>query len=387
MHASTMYIRRTKTKTAEHGEDSFTYRIVESVREGTQVKQRTLLNLGKDFAIEPAHWPLLAARIEQLLQGSAPRQAELFTLADEVGQLLEAAAERYSTLIIAKLTQPLLAVATPEQDYHSVDINYIEASQARSIGAETKETRLYCYSDQKAKKEQAIRNRFHVRLEGALNRLNVGLGKKGTIKNVAKIHERIGRLREKNSRVAQDYRIEVIADDKKNNAIRIDWQRESKSTQKDQHCGVYCLRTNIPDWSEQQLWTTYIMLTEIEATFRSLKTDLGLRPVFHHKEDRVTGHLFITLLAYHLVHTLRYQLKQQGIHFSWDSIRNLMSTQQRITLTLPTDDNKTIHLRTTTQAEARLKQLYTALSIKPDPLGKSKTIIDNKKSVVPFEIN
>ena len=141
-----------------------------------------------------------------------------------------------------------------------------------------------------------------------------------------------------------------------------------------------------PDWSEEQLCTTYIMLTEIEATFRSLKTDLGLRPVFHHKEDSVTSHLFITLLAYHLVHTLRYQLKQQGIHLSWDSIRNLMSTQQRITITLPTDDNHTIHLRTTTQAEARQKQLYAALSIKPDPMGKCKTIIDNKKSVVPFEL-
>jgi Transposase DDE domain. len=137
------------------------------------------------------------------------------------------------------------------------------------------------------------------------------------------------------------------------------------------------------------------MLTEIEATFRSLKTDLGLRPVYHQKEDRVTGHLFITLLAYHLVHTLRYQLKQQGIHscpersrrVSWDSIRNIMSTQQRITITLPTDDSKTIHLRTTTQAEARQKQIYAALSIKSDPIGKFKTIIDNKKSVVPFEIN
>ena len=182
----------------------------------------------------------------------------------------------------------------------------------RTIDAETKETRLYCYSDQKAKKEQAIRSRFHVRLEEALDKLNAGLDKKGTLKKVAKIHERIGRLREKNSRVAQDYRIEVIADDEKNNAIRIDWQREPKRAQKDQHCGVYCLRTNIPDWSEEQLWTTYIMLTEIEATFRSLKTDLGLRPVFHHKEERVTGHLFITLLAYHLVHTLRYQLKQHG---------------------------------------------------------------------------
>ena len=204
------------------------------------------------------------------------------------------------------------------------------------------------------------------------------MGKKGTVKNYVKILERIGRLREKNSRVAQDYRIEVLANDEKNNAIRIDWLREPKSAEKDQHCGVYCLRTNIPDWSEEHLWTTYIMLTEIEATFRSLKTDLGLRPVFHHKEDRVTGHLFITLLAYHLVHTLRYQLKQQGIHLSWDSIRNIMSTQQRITLILPTDDKITIHLRTTTQVEARQKQLYTALGIKADLIGKCKTIIDNK---------
>lgn len=135
------------------------------------------------------------------------------------------------------------------------------------------------------------------------------------------------------------------------------------------------------------MWSTYTRLTEIEATFRSLKTDLGLRPVFHQKEARVTGHLFITLLAYHLVHTLRYQLKQQGVHLSWESIRNIMSSQQRLTITLPTEDNKTIHLRTTTQVDARQKQIYAALSIKPDLIGKCKTIIDNKKSVVPSEIN
>jgi hypothetical protein len=146
-----MYIRRTKTKTAEHGEDSFTYRIVESVREGTQVKQRTLLNLGKDFAIEPAHWPLLAARIEQLLQGSAPHQAELFHLADDIGQLLEATAERYSDLLIAKLAQPL-AIATPEQDYHRVNINHIEAAQARSIGVET----LACHAVRQLQLDQKL---------------------------------------------------------------------------------------------------------------------------------------------------------------------------------------------------------------------------------------
>jgi transposase len=281
-------------------------------------------------------------------------------------------------------------VQDPRDQDNAVLVRETEQSKVtlyRAIDAETGETRLYCHSDQKAKKEQAIRNRFHVRLEEALDKLNAGLDKKGTIKNYAKILERIGRLREKNSRVAQNYCIEVTADDEKNNAIRIKWRREPQSEQKDHHCGIYCLRTNIPNWSEEQLWTTYTMLTEIEATFRSLKTDLGLRPVYHHKEDRVTGHLFITLLAYHLVHTLRYQLKQQGIHLSWDSLRNIMSTQQRITITLPTDDNKTIHLRTTTKPELRQKQIYAALSIKPDPIGKCKTIIDKKKSVVPFEIN
>ncbi len=128
------------------------------------------------------------------------------------------------------------------------------------------------------------------------------------------------------------------------------------------------------------------MLTEIEANFRSLKTELGLRPVYLKKEGRVTGHLFITLLACHLVRTLRYQLKLQDIHLSGESIRNIMPTQQRMTLTLPTDNDTIIHLRTTSKAETRQKQIYTALNINPDPIGKFKTIVD-MKSVVPTETN
>ncbi len=131
-----MYIRRTKTKSLDNGEAYYTFRIVESVRLENKVKQRTLLNLGKDFAIAPEHWPLLTARIKQLLQGSPPQQQELFELADDLSQLLESTAHRYSALITAKLAQPI-DVATPAQDYHGVDINHIETAQARSIGVET----------------------------------------------------------------------------------------------------------------------------------------------------------------------------------------------------------------------------------------------------------
>ena len=207
---------------------------------------------------------------------------------------------------------------------------------------------------------------FHVRLEEAPAKLNAGLDKKGMVKNYVKTLERIGRLREKNSRVASAYRIEATADADKNNAIRIEWQRESQSDQKDRHCGIYCLRTNIKDWSEQQLWSTYTLLTRIEATFRSLKTDLGLRSFAISKKRALPGTCSLLYRLTIWCIPCAINSNKQGIYLSRDSIRILMSNQQRLTITLPTDDSKTIHLQTTTQAEVRQKQLYNVLNIKSD---------------------
>ena len=123
------------------------------------------------------------------------------------------------------------------------------------------------------------------------------------------------------------------------------------------------------------------MLTELEATFRSMKTELGMRPVYHQKEERVTAHLFITLLAYHLVHTIRYQLKTKGIHLSLNSIRQQLSSQQRITVSMTSIDQKTIFIRTTSKAEAMQKKLFDALEISTVPIGNVKTIIDKTKNL------
>jgi hypothetical protein len=95
--------------------------------------------------------------------------------------------------------------------------------------------------------------------------------------------------------------------------------------------GVYCLRTTLVELDNATLWRTYTMLTNLESVFRSLKTDLGLRPVFHQVERRVEGHLFISVLAYRFVHMLRLRLKGQGIDDSWETLRQAMSTQQRVT--------------------------------------------------------
>ena len=109
------------------------------------------------------------------------------------------------------------------------------------------------------------------------------------------------------------------------------------------------------------------MLTDLEAVFRSLKSELGLRPVYHHKEERAEGHLFITVLAYQAVQVLRHKLKEQGIHDSWRTLRETFSVQQRVTATFKQRDGRTLHVRKTTTAEPKLAKLYAALNLPAAP--------------------
>jgi len=148
-------------------------------------------------------------------------------------------------------------------------------------------------------------------------------------------------------------------------ASAIHWQRTKTIEQT--LPGVYCLRTNQERWDETTLWHTYTMLTDLEAVFRSLKSELGLRPVFHHKPDRVSGHLFISVLAYHLVHTIRFQLKACGIDLSWEGLRRELAGQDRVTVELKRADGKTLHIRKATRPEPRQQVIYDALGIADRP--------------------
>ncbi len=174
---------------------------------------------------------------------------------------------------------------------------------------ETKETLLYCHSSMREKKDQAISDRFTERFIEELQKLNNGLQKRRCIKKYDKVLIKLGRLKEKYSRVAKLYTISVEKDEARDKATKIKWMQIPPKDTTDKYPGVYCLRTSQTDWDEATLWKTYVMLTDLEAVFRSLKSELGLRPIYHQKTDRVSGHLFITLLAYHLVHAIRYRLK------------------------------------------------------------------------------
>jgi transposase len=236
------------------------------------------------------------------------------------------------------------------------------------------ETFLYCYSEQRAKKEDGINQRFVERFESALQKMHDGLAQPRTTKKIDKIWERIGRLKEKSHGIGQYYDITVVPDDKHINAIAITWQQRPITTGRLANPGVYSLRTNETTWNADRLWHTYVMLTDLEAVFRSLKSELRLRPIFHQKPERSAGHLFITVLAYQFVQIIRRCLRAQGINASWQTIRDTMATQRRVTVTFRRADSKTLHVRKATQAEPEQQVIYRALGVNATPGGVHKMI-------------
>ncbi len=240
---------------------------------------------------------------------------------------------------------------------------------------ETQETLLYCHSSQREKKDQAINDRASSRLEEALQKLADGLQKKRCLKKYDKVMVKIGTLRQKYSRASKQYTISVEKDDISGNATKMTWQHKAVENTTDSYPGVYCLRTSHANWDEALLWNTYTMLTDLEAVFRSLKSELGLRPIHHQTTDRVAGHLFITVLAYHLVHTIRFRLKQEKIHSNWSSIRNILSNQSRVTVSMQCKSGSTVHIRKSTRPEPKQQEIYSALGIKSHPGKTIKTTI------------
>jgi len=271
---------------------------------------------------------------------------------------------RYPYLVVSRKKHrefdEALAVVVKKDDECTVKAQQV-------FDEETQETLLYCHSTRREKKDQAIGDRFVGRLEEELVKLNNGLQKKRCLKKYDKVMVKIGRLRQKYSKVSSRYTISVKKDEQTGNATGITWKQQPQPETTDTHPGVYCLRTSQTDWDESTLWNTYTMLTDLEAVFRSLKSELGLRPVHHQITTRVSGHLFITVLAYHLVHTIRFRLKQAGIHSSWSSIRTTLSTQCRMTVSMLCKDGSTVHVRKSNRPETNQQEIFSALSLKNHP--------------------
>jgi transposase len=237
---------------------------------------------------------------------------------------------------------------------------------------------LYCYSKQRHNKEKDIKDTKVASFEKCLNDLRNGLTQPRKMKKTDKVKEKIGRLRQQYSRVSQHYQITVHTGQNLDIATDITWVQDSKELERS-YSGTYSLRTNVTDLAPQNLWRIYMMLAEAESCYRCLKSEAGLRPNYHRMEGRIDGHIFISLLAYHLIATIQMRLKQQSIFLSWDMIRKQMLTQVLVTSVLQHKNGHITRVRTASNPEEFHKKIYHALRLSTKPCGYRKTIFEPPK--------
>jgi hypothetical protein len=246
--------------------------------------------------------------------------------------------------------------------------NKVEAQLFKKDG----EIYLYCKSNLKSKKEKSMQSRFSQNFEEQLIHISKSIHKKGCTKKYQKVIERIGRLKEKYSRISRFYEINV--EEKDGLANKITWKYHQEKSNR-QFSGNYCLRTTRDDLFEKEIWEIYVMLNEIEDAFRSMKSDLLMRPIFHQKEHRSDSHIFTTVIAYHVLHSIRTCLKEYGINTSWSYIRDNLSTHCRVTNRFKTKDGRITFIRKCSDPEEFHKMIYDALSLEHIPCKSKKLTI------------
>jgi len=232
---------------------------------------------------------------------------------------------------------------------------------------------VYCESSARALKENSMKTRFQGYYEAGLKELAASLTKTRGIKKYGKVMERLGRLHEKYPTIAHYYQLDVQHDG--DTVKGLTWNIDREEELRSRFSGNYYLRTSRSDLDAKELWSLYVMLNRVEDSFRYLKSDLGLRPVYHQKDKRMEGHLFISVLAYHLLASIQKRLMEKAIHYRWDTIRMRMSNQTRVTTSITTEKGERIHIRATTDPEPFHFEIYRALGLPLRPLNtkRSKT--------------
>ena len=228
---------------------------------------------------------------------------------------------------------------------------------------------VLCISEGKKAKEAAICRRWTERVSEDLAGLQNSINK-GNIKQIDKINKKLGRLEERYAGLNKYFSINILED-----KSRIGYASELKFEEKQVFDfdednsnplhGTYVIETVHKDKSAEDIWTLYMTLTRVEEAFRCMKSDLGTRPVYHQIARRTKGHLFISVLAYHLLINIEYKMNKVGDSRRWSTIRDVLSTHQRSTVIITDKKQRVHHLRMSGLPESCHSEIYDALKIKP----------------------
>ena len=229
-------------------------------------------------------------------------------------------------------------------------------------------------SNCKELKERSMYQSFTKNFEEGIEKIRLSIGKKHGVKKESKVHERIGRLKEKYPSVSKFYDIKLTVDSTQQ-VTELTWSlNEEKWRIKENGLGVYFLRTSVKNQEETWIWDAYNCIREIENTFRTLKTELDLRPIYHKTDQATMAHLHLGLLAYWIVNTIRYQLKIKGINYNWNEIVRITNTQKLVTTT-GKNDGETVEIRKASEPEPKIIAIYQALKYQFYSIVKIKSVV------------
>ncbi len=213
-------------------------------------------------------------------------------------------------------------------------------------GPQGSETFLLCRSADRREKEKAMHERFKKRIEARLERLARRLERSRKPLEREPIERQIGRILGQNTRAAGRYQIRVVDDAERASKLRLVWSVHPEWDEWARYSeGVYILRTNVSDWTPEELWRTYVQLTEAEAAFRIHKSDLSIRPIWHQKAERVKAHILVCFLAYVLWKTLEQWQRRAGLGSSPRTILDEIGRIQSTDVVLPLADDSRRELR------------------------------------------
>jgi transposase len=234
------------------------------------------------------------------------------------------------------------------------------------------ETFILCRSTARQQKEQAMHERFRIRIEEGLQKLKQQCDA-GRLKESSKVERRIGKLLGENTRASAMFDISVSMQKGK---ILLEWSMKKQATQwASLSEGCYLLRTNIKDWTGEQLWKTYIQLTEAEAAFRIHKDDLQLRPVWHQKKERVKAHILVCFLTYVLWKCFAQMCKNAGLGNEPRKVIEEIKQLTMMDILLPTRNGINIRLRCVSKPDPPLQILLQRLKLNPPQRLQRKSIL------------
>ena len=260
-----------------------------------------------------------------------------------------------------------------------ITLDQIELTPKKNQKAEQTIADEFCMykvkSDFKAMKERSMNTKFKERFELSLEKLAQGITKKSGIKTQEKIQQKIGRLKERYPSIAPHFTINCTLDPEQINVIKIQWETNQTAIKKEKEQGVYFLKTSLKDKDEATIWKIYNSLREVENTFRTLKTDLDLRPIYHKNDNATMAHLHLGLLGYWIVNTIRHQLKIKKVNHDWKEVLRIANTQKLVTTAIKDDQENNIVIKKCSEPNTKLQEIYKALKYKPKPFGMKKFVV------------